>query len=155
MYRKCCWYCCYQYRNHFGFWEWGYEYALDDPLGDYQDSNVFTNILPEFHTVFVGDKNGCGISEQLISVLGFPKFFTPNGDNNNDMWQLDGVNFQLYPNLQVLIFDRHGKLLATQNANSIGFNGIYNGSQLPSTDYWFTANFGDGITFTGHFALRR
>ena len=132
-----------------------YEYTLDYENGQYQDENVFNNISPGFHTVFVRDKNGCGISSKLISVLGFPKFFTPNGDSKNDTWQLDGVNFQLYPNLLVTIYDRFGKLITTLNANSSGWDGTYNGNIMPNTDYWFTANFEDGRTFTSHFTLKR
>ncbi|RNC84907.1 MAG: gliding motility-associated C-terminal domain-containing protein [Winogradskyella sp.] len=132
-----------------------YEFALDSEDGPYQNDNVFTNITPGFHTVFVRDKNGCGVASEVFSVLGFPKFFTPNGDTQNDFWQLDGVNFQRFPNLQVFIFDRYGKLLVTQDSNSSGWDGTYNGNLSPNTDYWFTANFGDGRTFTGHFALKR
>ncbi|GGI57112.1 T9SS C-terminal target domain-containing protein [Winogradskyella haliclonae] len=132
-----------------------YEYALDNENGPYQDDNVFNNIIPGFHTVFVRDKNGCGTNSEIFSVLGFPKFFTPNGDSQNDFWQLDGINFDIYPSLQVIIYDRYGKLITTQNANSSGWDGTYNGNLMPNTDYWFTANFGDGRTFTGHFALKR
>ena len=132
-----------------------YEYNLDFENGFYQDENVFSNINPGFHTVYVRDKNGCGIVSQIFSVLGFPKFFTPNGDGQNDFWKLDGVNFDLYPNLIVSIYNRFGKLITTQDANSSGWDGSYNGNKLPNTDYWFTANFGNGQTFTGHFALKR
>lgn len=132
-----------------------YEFALDNENGIYQDSNIFNNISPGFRTIFVRDKNGCGIASELFSVLGFPKFFTPNGDGQNDFWQLDGINFQLNPGLVVTIFNRFGKLITQQNANSSGWDGSYNGSRLPTTDYWFTADFGDGRTFTGHFTLKR
>ncbi len=132
-----------------------YEFALDDENGTYQDENIFSNMLPGFHTVFVRDKNGCGIISEIFSVLGFPNFFTPNGDTQNDFWQLDGINFQLFPALQVVIYDRLGKLMTTQNANSSGWDGTYNNNRMPSSDYWFTADFGDGRTFTGHFALKR
>ena len=61
-----------------------YEYSIDG--FNYQDSNAFTNLSIDDYTVYVRDKNGCGISSKLISVLGFPKFFTPNGDSQNDTW---------------------------------------------------------------------
>lgn len=132
-----------------------YEFSLDYENGFYQSEHVFNNISPGFHTIYVRDKNGCGITSQIFSILGFPKFFTPNGDGQNDFWKLDGVNFDLYPGLIVSIYNRYGKLITTQDANSSGWDGSYNGSQLPNTDYWFTANFGNGRTFTGHFALKR
>ena len=39
--------------------EGDYEYALDRSNSLYQDQNVFTNVLPGIHTVYVRDKNGC------------------------------------------------------------------------------------------------
>ena len=64
-----------------------YEFSLDGLA--YQDSNTFTNVPPGIISVFIQDKNNCGITEELISVVGFPKFFTPNGDGVNDFWQLN------------------------------------------------------------------
>jgi hypothetical protein len=72
--------------------EGDYQFALDTQI--YNDSNVFTNIKAGFHTVYVLDKNGCGVVSQLISVLGFPKYFTPNNDGDNDTWKPFGVNAQ-------------------------------------------------------------
>ncbi|MBT8448395.1 MAG: T9SS type B sorting domain-containing protein, partial [Gammaproteobacteria bacterium] len=89
--------------------EGDYEFALDNINGPYQDSNVFDNIRPGLYTVYVRDKNNCGITEDLVSVIGFPKYFTPNGDNNNDFWQVFGITEQFQANSTILIFDRYGK----------------------------------------------
>ncbi len=132
-----------------------YEFALDNENGFYQEENVFTNVAPGFHTVYVRDRNGCGVAEQLISVLGFPKFFTPNGDNINETWQVFGVGAQFNQDIDIKIFSRYGKLLATQNHLSNGWDGTLNGENLPSADYWFFVTLIDGTKFTGHFALVR
>lgn len=132
-----------------------YQYALDYNTGPYQDQPVFINVSAGFHTLHVNDKNGCGIVSELFSVLGFPKFFTPNGDTQNDTWQLDGVNFDTFPNLIVTIYDRHGKILHTQNAKNDGWDGIYNGNIMPNSDYWFIATLGDNRQVSGHFSLKR
>ena len=135
--------------------EGDYEYALDDYNGPYQDSNVFTNVRRGFHTVYIKDKNGCGIVEETISVLGFPKYFTPNGDNQNDTWRVIGTNAQFNQIEVVQIYNRFGKLITQQTTLSGGWDGTLNGRQLPSDDYWFVAKFTDGNTYAGHFALRR
>lgn len=132
-----------------------YEFALDDPDGFYQEENTFINVSPGFHTVYVRDRNGCGVTEQLVSVLGFPKFFTPNGDMFNSLWKPKGVNAEFNAGMSVRIFDRYGKLLSELTSQSSGWDGKYNGKELPSDDYWFIATLIDGRTFTGHFALRR
>lgn len=133
-----------------------YDYALDNINGPYQESNIFTNVNYGFHTVYVRDlENDCGISEELVSVIGFPKFFTPDGNSINDFWQVKGLSQQFQPNTQILIFDRFGKLLAEIDPLSRGWDGTYNGASMPSNDYWFEVTLQDGRVFRSHFALKR
>ena len=128
-----------------------FEYSIDGI--NYQDSNYFSNIQGGMHTVFVRDKDGCGQDSEEVTVIDYPKFFTPNDDGYNDFWQIKGiVNF---PNSETLIFDRYGKLLARITSNDLGWNGLYNGKQMMSNDYWFRTDLGDGKTFSGHFSLKR
>ncbi len=133
-----------------------YQYALDNPNGPYQDSPFFDNVDFGFHTVYVSDvKNNCGVVEEDVSVIGFPKFFTPDGDSFNPYWQVKGISEVFQPNSEILIFNRHGKLLSTLNPLGVGWDGTYNGRNMPSSDYWFVVNLQDGRTFKGHFALKR
>ncbi len=132
-----------------------YEFALDEFGAVFQESNVFTNVTPGFHTVYVRDVYGCGIVEQDISVLGFPKFFTPNGDDYHDRWHVYGVNAEYNQGIDVKIFNRYGKLITQLNHLSPGWDGTLNGKPLPTSDYWFIATLIDGRTFTGHFTLKR
>ncbi|WP_340202676.1 T9SS type B sorting domain-containing protein [Ascidiimonas sp. W6] len=132
-----------------------YEYALENSNGPYQDSNKFSNLPPGFVTVYVRDKNGCGITQQGISILGYPNFFTPNGDGINDTWQLIGGDQLRSLNTFVYIYDRYGKLITQLNAAGSGWDGLFNGRQLPSSDYWFRIVLEDGRQFNGHFALKR
>jgi len=135
--------------------EGDYEFALDNPNGPYQDSNVFNNLQPGIYKVYVRDINGCGITEDMVSVIGFPKFFTPNGDGTNDYWQVYGITDMFENNSEILIFDRFGKLLSTLDPNGQGWDGNYNGAKLPSSDYWFKVTLEDGRIFTSHFTLKR
>lgn len=130
-----------------------YEYALDDISGPYQDESIFEHVEPGIHTIFIKDKNNCGSTQIDVSVIGYPKFFTPNGDGINDIWQVGGVAFQ--PNSKIYIFDKFGKLLKKIDPNGIGWDGIYNGKVLPATDYWFMVELDDGRTHRGHFSLVR
>ncbi len=136
-----------------------YEYALDSIDGPYQNSNVFNDVLPGNHVIYVKDKNGCGIVEEAfeqdLTVEGFPKFFSPNGDGINDFWQFiqpDGQNIVLS---SIQIFDRYGVFIAQINQNSIGWDGTSNGRRLPSSDYWFLAIDNENREFRGHFSLKR
>ena len=132
-----------------------YEFVLDDPFGDYQDSNILTNVFPGFHIVYVQDKNGCAIVSEEIAVLGFPKFFTPNNDTENDTWQALGVDAIHNPGIDIQIFDRFGKIIKRLTSQSDSWDGTYNGDVLPSSDYWFTAQLSDGRIYRGHFTLKR
>ena len=135
--------------------EGDYEFALDHVSGSYQDSNTFEDVRPGFHTVFVRDKNQCGIVDKLVSVIGFPKYFTPNDDGYNDTWQVSGVSAQFQPNSLIYIFDRYGKLLKQLDPKSAGWDGTFNGSALPTDDYWFAVTLEDGRVFKSHFTLKK
>lgn len=132
-----------------------YEYAVDSITGPYQDSTTFHNLEPGLHTVYVRDKNTCGIAEAIFSIIGFPKFFTPNGDGDNDTWQVQGISAQFQPNSRVLIFDRYGKLLKELSPLGEGWNGTFNGNPLPTDGYWFSVTLQDGRIFKDHFTLKR
>ncbi len=135
--------------------EGDYVYVLDNENGIYQESNIFDNVSSGIHTVFVKDiKNDCGVISEAISVLGFPKFFTPNGDSNNDTWQISGFSSQFPVAASVEIFDRYGKLIAILNQDNPKWDGTYNGSTLPTDDYWFIATLSDSRTIKGHFTLK-
>lgn len=138
--------------------EGDFEYRLDD--GPYQSANVFSEVLPGMHSVTVNNRSGCGAVTENIVVVGFPKFFTPNGDNINDDWHIIGIS-----NLQnpvISIFDRFGKLLKSLDSNTIGWDGRFNGQEVPSSDYWFSLTYVDAngeLTtakyINNHFSLRR
>jgi len=135
--------------------EGDYEFALNDINGPYQDSNVFENVPPGLHTVYIRDKNNCGIVEDIVSVIGFPKFLTPNGDGYHDTWQVYGLNHSSQLESIVYIFDRYGKLIKQLSPTGIGWDGTFNGQPMPTSDYWFHVKLQDGRTFKSHFTLKR
>ncbi|WP_264534661.1 choice-of-anchor L domain-containing protein [Flavobacterium sp. N1736] len=129
-----------------------YEFSLDGII--FQDQPLFTNVTPGIYNAIARDKNGCGLSNSyVVYVLDYPRFFTPNGDGYNDVWFIK--NLDQLPDYTLYIFDRYGKLLKQMNQNNSGWNGIFNGQQLPSDDYWFNLTFIDGKIVKGHFSLKR
>lgn len=110
-----------------------YEYAING--GEFQDDPVFRDVPPGINTVVINDKNGCGTTESIeFLVVGYPKFFTPNNDGVHDNWMVYGVEELVNP--MVYIFDRFGKLLKQIDVN-VGWDGTFNGRNMPSSDYWF------------------
>lgn len=131
--------------------EGDYEYSING--SEYTSNNMFDGLESGLYNVYVKDINGCGIATQEVVLLNYPKFFTPNGDGQNDKWKIK-YSFK-EPDFHVSIFDRYGKLITTLTASSDGWDGTLNGVQLPSTDYWFVVNREDGRELRGHFSMIR
>ena len=136
-----------------------YEFSLDD--GPWQTSGTFEDVTPGFHSVIARDINGCGTGTTQVLVIDYPHFFTPNGDGYNDTWRVEGIETR--PLAKIYIYDRFGKLLKQLSPLGPGWDGTFNGENLPATDYWFTIRldvvFGEAESvikeFTGHFSLKR
>jgi gliding motility-associated-like protein len=128
-----------------------YEYSLNGI--DFQDSNTFNDLKAGEYTVYVRDKNGCGMVSEDLYLLMYPKFFTPNGDGYNEYWKIKFSENE--PNLTVKIFDRYGKFLKQFGTNSMGWDGKYLGKDVPSSDYWFVVTRENGKEYKGHFSLKR
>jgi gliding motility-associated-like protein len=128
-----------------------YEFSLDGK--NYQSSPLFTGLAVGNYTAYIRDYTTCEYFTFAITVLDYPRFFTPNGDGFNDLWKIN--NLEMYPNATITIFDRYGKLLKQFNANSSGWNGTFNGNILPATDYWFNLIISSEKEIKGHFSLKR
>ena len=137
----------------------GAQYSFESESGPFQTNRLFENVIPGVHTIYMKDMNNCGTSSLEISVLGFPKFFTPNNDGYNDTWSMLGVSQDFYPTSLIYIYDRFGKILAKVDPLGKGWDGYYNGIELPSDDYWFSVqlidNEGEVRNKTGSFSLIR
>lgn len=131
-----------------------YVYSLDHQNA-FQASNIFTDVAPGIHVVYVKDLNGCPTENQVVSIIGVPPFFTPNGDGFNDTWNVKGVSADFNYNSVIYIFDRYGKLIKQLGTTGDGWNGTFNGKLMPSTDYWYAVYLEDGRIVKGHFALKR
>ena len=139
--------------NNLGFGD--YEFSLDNEFGPFQGDTTFSNVSAGIHTIFVRDKRGCGTTSVEVSVIGYPKFFTPNNDGYNDYWQIKGLRSDFQPESIIYIFDRQGKLIKQLDPLNNGWDGTYNGQALITNDYWFSLFLQDGRVVKGHFTLKR
>ncbi|MEP0265110.1 T9SS type B sorting domain-containing protein [Dokdonia sp.] len=135
-----------------------YEYSIVSPDGPYQDSPVFTNLGISDVEVFVRDRNGCGIDSASLNAdidLGFPKYFTPNGDGINDYWQVRGIVVRGETITRIEVYDRYGKRITSFSPRSMGWDGTFNGRRLLDAGFWYKAFTLSNQVLVGHFALRR
>lgn len=128
-----------------------YEYSING--SDFQPSSVFTQVPAAAYVLTVQDIHHCGSDNEPIYVLDYPRFFTPNGDGFNDVWEIEHLKF--VSKAQLRIFDRYGKLLKECSQDSKGWDGNYLGQGLPADDYWFRIQFDRLQTLTGNFSLKR
>ncbi|MEP2280219.1 T9SS type B sorting domain-containing protein [Maribacter sp.] len=127
-----------------------FEYSLDGIT--FQPSNVFETADGGLYTIYVRDNTDCGVVTEEFYHLVIQKFFTPNGDTINDLFQPDGL--AIFNTVTISIFDRYGKLLKFGNANSTSWDGTFQGERMPEDDYWYLIE-ADSEQFKGHFSLKR
>ncbi|WP_055435561.1 T9SS type B sorting domain-containing protein [Lacinutrix algicola] len=136
-----------------------YEYAIENEDGittSFQTFNSFTNLKAGAYKIIIRDiKNNCGSVEKEFSLIGFPQYFTPNGDGEHDTWHFYGSSKKLQSNATVFIYNRYGKLIIALKPNEQGWDGTFNGIPLPQSDYWFSVTLEDGREFKSHFTLKR
>jgi gliding motility-associated-like protein len=130
-----------------------YEYAING--SPFQNTSVFTLTEPGEYTATVNDTRGCGSVSKTFYVLNYPKFFTPNGDSYNDLWQIKNLDKKGWGSSKIYIFDRYGKLLKQLKPAEDGWDGTFNNHNLPATDYWFVLALPNGKTIRSHFTLKR
>lgn len=132
-----------------------YEFQLNDGLP--QESNQFTGVFSGDYEITVRDKNGCKELFLEVFALNYPRYFTPNGDGFHDTWNINSLSNQI--EAKIYIFDRYGKLIKYITPSTSGWDGTYNGQQLPSTDYWFKLQYkgrnGNDKEFKSHFSMKR
>ncbi|SHK72874.1 gliding motility-associated C-terminal domain-containing protein, partial [Reichenbachiella agariperforans] len=89
------------------------------------------------------DKGGATIIQDFVisieqnekSRLIIPTAFTPNGDNENDTWEI--LNLNLSDDNKVVIFDRSGRLIFESRGYKTPWSGKYRGDRLPTGTYFY------------------
>ncbi len=105
------------------------------------------------YVITISTEEGCTtlytLETPLYDIV-IPEYFNPSNGN----WQVENLN--RFPNSSVKIYDRFGKVIAIQESDTEGWDGTYNGTPMPSTDYWYLINVPEiRRQFKGHFTLIR
>ena len=139
-----------------------YHYTFDDPSDPYPpfdngNDPVFIYDHTATYIVVVTDSSGCTATNSIQAVfvpICVPNVFTPNADGNNDEWAPGCI--ENYPKIVTIIYDRYGREVARLNKDQ-KWDGKYNGSDLPSGDYWYVIRVDEknADELVGHFTLYR
>ncbi|EGD33048.1 HYR domain protein, partial [Capnocytophaga sp. oral taxon 338 str. F0234] len=126
--------------------------------GDPEGIDPMDGKLKKKIEVKVQDSKGCTAEATFYMEyidIEIPRFFTPNGDGDNDTWA--PRNTQHYPHIHTLIFDRYGRLLKELGQRE-SWDGVYHGKPMPTGDYWYIMTLGEegeDREYKGHFTLFR
>ena len=88
-----------------------YSWAPSFYLSDVNDINPIANPSTTITYTITATENGCTLSDYVtitvIDDLDIPNTISPNGDNINDKWFIQGI--ENYPNSIMYIYDRWGQ----------------------------------------------
>jgi gliding motility-associated-like protein len=99
------------------------------------------------YTVTVTNQFGFSINLFVTIVVNedfnfmIPNVFSPNGDGQNDLWVIE--NIESYPDHELTIFDRSGRVLKKVKNYQNDWNGLANGLPLEEGTYYYTIRFID------------
>lgn len=130
--------------------EGDFSYSIDG--NHYQNLPVFESLTGGLYTIYVRENSGCGLVSEEFLFLVIPDFFTPNADQINDTFKIEGdVYFDAF---EIVIFDRYGKVIARGDEAPFEWDGTYKGRNMPQDDYWYRIKI-DDKTYSGNITLKR
>lgn len=116
------------------------------------------DVITSSQTIYIYNATACNSNESSFIVIinnedyFIPKYFTPNNDGTNDVWQV-------YDRLKLVnhisIYNRNGKLLKFLPNSDSSWDGTLNGELLPSDSYWYEIILNSREVLRGYFALKR
>jgi gliding motility-associated-like protein len=104
----------------------------------------------EFHTLGFQQPDSKLASELPFAI---PGGLSPNGDGNNDSWDIQGLVD--YPDASVTVFDRWGQKVYSGTSQDIVWDGTSNGRECPTADYYYVIDLGNGQTYNGVVTLKK
>lgn len=131
----------------------------------FQDGTVQYTPNPDFCDNSVPDEfryqlcNTAGCDTATIKVLvkcdllKFYSAFSPNGDNNNETFQIEGID--QYPGNKLRIFDRWGTTVLSVDGYQNDWRGTWQGLDLPDGTYFYLFDDGEGGHHSGYIQIQR
>ena len=136
-----------------GFYTWYSDLALTQVIGNgpayMPESSIGTTnyFVTSSESECEGPFAQIEIEIQDCGIV-IPTAFTPDGDNSNDLWDIENID-TVYPNNKVFVYNRWGNLIYESiegGYNQMQWNGTYNGESLPVGTYYFIIEYNDNFT---------
>ncbi|MEE1944980.1 MBG domain-containing protein [Pedobacter sp. KR3-3] len=140
-----------------------YVWMADNSIISGQNTAVLT-VRPQVNTVYtvtVTNANSCAQSQSFTlnvvedyAKINASNILTPNNDGYNDKWIIDNIDF--YPNNEVTVFDRAGRIVYKKKGYDNSWDGTVNGSPLSENTYYYVIDFGTSrLRFKGYITILR
>ncbi len=126
-------------------YSWSPNYQIDNPNSPTPSVNPLTDIM---YTVAGTDILGCTSSNsiQIIViqniVIKIYNTFTPDENGVNDKWVIENITD--YPNNNLLVYNRWGKLVYEKQGYDSSWDGKFFGNNLPAGVYFYILDLGIG-----------
>jgi gliding motility-associated-like protein len=121
------------------------------------DSSFCSSKLKDEFYYELCTNGGCGRAFVRVKVLcdGLKVFngFSPNGDSQNDVFFIEGLDF--FPNTALTIYDRWGNSVYTSKDYKNNWDGTYKGGVVPDGTYFYHVRLENGDTFNGYVQIMR
>lgn len=123
------------------------------------------DLTPGLYSVTVSAQN-CALTVEFEILPGpasdcelkFFNAFSPNGDGNNDSWEIENIEAESFSNNSVEIYSRWGQLIwngkGYNNADVVWDGKTKDGLELASGTYYYIAEVND-VTYKGYIELTR
>lgn len=72
---------------------------------------------------------------RVYKTIKVPNAFSPNSDGINDRWHI--IDLETYPEADIHVFDRYGKMVFKSRGYATEWDGTYNGKPVPVGVYYF------------------
>ena len=116
-------------------------------------NDTISNLKKGSYAITVTDANNCTTLASVdlepigINCIEIYSGFTPNGDGNNDVWNIKGI--ESYPDCTVTIFNQWGENIFSSKGYDKSWDGTHKGKALPSAVYYYFIDLGNGDKYSG------
>lgn len=147
-----------------GLWATGAQDYVWTPADYLDQTNIAeptsTPLQTITYTATGTDIHGCVNSDEVTVTVNYDytlvtyNLFSPNSDGVNDFFEV--MNVQLYPDCEVVVYNRLGSPVFTSMGYQNNWDGTFNGEQLPDATYYYVIKCtGTEKIYTGPISILR
>ncbi|MEM8908890.1 MAG: gliding motility-associated C-terminal domain-containing protein, partial [Bacteroidota bacterium] len=121
------------------------------------DPEYCNSVTPDSLTYVACNTFGCDSTTVSVYVfcntINVMNGFSPNGDNRNDFFVIQGL--EAFPDNVLRVYNRWGNLIYRMDGYDNSWNGRWEGKDLPDGTYFYVLSDGVGQTYSGYVQIHR